>query len=146
MLPIKRTLLPAYSRFFEDDWNNLFDWSNQLNRKHQSTRPSVNILEEADSIIVEMAVPGMSKENFHIETHNDILTVKAETQNHQKKEASNYKLQEFDYQSFSRSFNLSHKVVDTTKIAAKYHDGILRLTLPKKEEAKEKPARQIPIT
>ncbi len=146
MLPVKSNLLPTLSRFFDDDWNNLFDWSNRNYSATQSTLPSVNIKENADNFVVEMATQGMKKEDFLIELHNNTLTIKSELKNESvTKENENYTRKEFSYQSFQRSFNLNNRVVDDANIEAKYENGILCLTLPKKEEAKEKPARMIQI-
>ncbi|MBT8233437.1 MAG: Hsp20/alpha crystallin family protein [Saprospiraceae bacterium] len=145
MLPVKTSLLPKVSRFFDDDWNNLFDWTNGNFSSNQSTLPSVNILENADNFIVEVAAPGMKKEDFHVELHNNVLTIKSEMKDEKKVDDKSYARREFNYQFFQRSFNINDNVVDDSKIEAKYQDGILRLTIAKKEEAKEKPARQIKI-
>lgn len=148
MLPVKNALLPTVSRFFDDDWNNLFDWNNRNFSNNYTTLPSVNIQENADEFVVEMAAPGMKKDDFQVELHNNVLTIKSEMKNERSEEEKNdnYTRREFSYQSFQRSFNLNNKVVDDSKIEAKYQDGILRLVLPKKEEAKEKPARLIKIS
>ena len=143
MLPVKTSLLPTVSRFLEDDWNSLFDWTNRNFALNQSTLPSVNIQENADNFVVEMAAPGMKKEDFIVELHNNVLTIKNEVKNEKKEEDANFTRKEFSYQSFQRSFNLNNNVVDDSNIQAKYQDGILRLTIPKKEEAKEKPSRLI---
>jgi HSP20 family protein len=145
MLPVKSSLLPGFSRFFDDDWNTLFDWSNSNFSGTQTTLPSVNIRENENSFVVEMAAPGMKKEDFQVELKNNVLSIKSEVQN-QTTENKGYTRREFSYQSFQRSFNLNNKVVDDAKITARYENGILMLTLPKKEEAKEKPARLIKIS
>lgn len=146
MLPVKTSLLPTVSRFFDDDWNSLFDWSNRNLTSHQSTLPSVNIQENVDNFVVELAAPGMKKEDFQVELHNNLLTIRSQIKDKKKEETENYTLREFSYQSFQRSFNLNSNVVDYSSIEAKYQEGILRLTLTKKEEAKEKPARLIKIS
>lgn len=147
MFPVKSNLLPTVSRFFDDDWNSLFDWSNRNFSSVQSTLPSVNIVESAEEFIVEMAAPGMKKEDFHIELNNNVLSISCESKNEKKeKEDENYYRREFSYQNFQRTFNLNHRVVDDARINAIYKDGILKLSLPKKEEAKTKPARQIKIS
>ena len=147
MLPVKSNLLPTISRFFEEDWNSMFDWSNRNLTGAETSLPAVNIKEMPDSFLVEMAAPGMSKEDFHIELHNNLLTIKSEKKTENEvEEGENYTRREFSYQSFQRSFNLNNKVVDDGNIMAKYENGILYITLPKKEEAKEKPARMIEIS
>lgn len=146
MLPVKSSLIPTVSRFFDDDWINLFDWSNRNYSQPFSTLPSVNILENGESYLVEMAAPGLKKDDFQIELHNNTLTIKSDAKGETREEQERYALKEFGYHSFKRSFTLNHKVVDDSKIKATYDDGILRLILPKKEEAKEKPARLIKIS
>lgn len=147
MLPVKSSILPTVSRFFDDDWNLLFDWSNRNFSNTATTVPSVNVRENDDEYLVEMAVPGMKKEDFQIEVNNNVLTIRSEVKNEQeKKEGETYTRREFSYQSFYRSFNLNHQEVDEYKIKATYKDGILSVVLPKKEEAKPKPSRSIKIS
>ena len=146
MLPVKSSLLPTVSRFFEDDWNAVFDWSNRNFSNTQTTLPSVNIIENADNFLVEMAAPGMKKDDFQIELDNNLLTIKSQVENSTEEQKDNYSRKEFSYQSFQRSFNLNKQVVNDAQIKATYEEGILRLTLPKREEAKEKPARVIKIS
>jgi HSP20 family protein len=147
MLPVTRNLLPTVSRFLDEDWNSLFDWTNRNFSTTATTVPSVNIKEEADQFVVEMAAPGMKKNDFQIELNNNTLTIKSEVQrDEEEKMANGFLRREFSYQSFQRSFNLNNKVVDDAKIKATYQDGVLRLNLPKKEEAKVKPARFIKIS
>ena len=147
MLPVKSSILPTVSRFFDDDWNLLFDWSNRNFSNTATTVPSVNVRENDDEYLVEMAVPGMKKEDFQIEVNNNVLNIRSEVKNEQeKKEGETYTRREFSYQSFYRSFNLNHQEVDESKIKATYKDGILSVVLPKKEEAKPKPSRSIKIS
>ena len=143
---MQHNLFPQVSKFFDDDWNSLFDFSNRNYSNTSTTLPSINIKDNKNEYIVEMAAPGMKKEDFNIEIHNNVLTIKSETKFEENKEEENYTRKEFSYQSFQRSFNLNDKVVDDEKIKATYEDGILSLTIPKKEEAKEKPARFIEIS
>ena len=147
MLPVKRSLLPTVSRFLDDNWTQLFDWSDQDLLGPNMTMPSVNIKETGDAYYVEMAAPGMKKSDFDIELDNNILTIKSEKKMEDElKEGEHYTRKEFSYQAFQRSFNLNKKIVDDAKINARYADGILSIMLPKKEEAKDKPARRIKIS
>ncbi len=125
------------------DW---LDWNNSNFSNTGSSIPAVNIRETADGYEVEMAAPGMSKKDFRIELDNNVLTISSEkrTENEQK-EGERYTKREFSYQSFQRSFSLPKEVVDDEKIQAKYEDGVLRLSIPKKEEAKPRPPKQIAI-
>jgi HSP20 family protein len=93
-----------------------------------------------------MAAPGMTKDDFKIELNNSVLTISSEKQSeNQSKEDKNITRREFSYQSFSRSFTLP-VIVETEKISAKYENGILRVNIPKKEEAKPKPLKQIKVS
>ncbi len=146
MLPVKSTLLPTVSKFFDDDWNYLFDWTNSNLTPNMTTMPSVNVRETADAYLVEMAAPGMKKDDFQIELHKNVLTIKCEMEDKaENAENDNFTRREFSYRSFRRAFNFSDRIVNDAKVEAKYEDGILKILLPKKEEAKEKPARLIKI-
>jgi len=131
-----------FDRFFEND---LFDWSSRNYSNTSTTLPSVNIKESNDDFEVEVAAPGFTKNDFKIELNHDLLTVSSEKEiENETKEDQHFSLREFSYQSFSRSFTLPNSA-DSEKIGAKYENGILRIVIPKKEEAKPKPARQIAI-
>jgi HSP20 family protein len=133
----------VFDRFFDND---LFDWSNRNYSSTNTTLPSVNIKESNDDFEVEVAAPGFTKNDFRIELEHDLLTISSEKEvENETKEGQIFSLREFSYQSFSRSFTLPH-TADSEKIAAKYENGILRIKIPKKEEARPKPARQIAIS
>jgi HSP20 family protein len=131
-------------------WNNffnknLFDWDNNLTSSGYSI-PAVNIKEKPDGFLVEMAAPGMDKKDFKIEIDGSALTISSEKRNEtEEKDGENYNRKEFSYQSFFRTFHLPKEVVNADKIEAIYENGILRLEIPKKEEAKQKPARLINV-
>ena len=131
-----------FDRFFEND---LFDWSNRNFSDTNTTLPSVNIKESADEFEVELAAPGLVKTDFNIDLIHDTLTISSEKKvENEIKEGQEFARREFSYQSFNRSFTLPNSV-DSEKIKAKYENGILRISIPKKEEAKPKPARKIAI-
>lgn len=132
----------VFDRFFEND---LFDWSNRHFSNTETTLPSVNIKESPDEFEVELAAPGFVKADFNIELNHDMLTISSEKQvENETKDGQQFARREFSYQSFSRSFTLPN-TADSDKIRAKYDNGILRVSIPKKEEAKPKPAKQIAI-
>jgi len=146
MLPVKSNLPPTLSRFFEDDWTNIFDWTNRNFKNINLTMPSVNVEENKDEFIIELAVPGYEKSDFKIELKNDVLIIKGESKKSEKvEEDAFFTNREFKYGSFQRSFNLNRSVVDDQKINASYQNGILRIELAKKEQAKEKPSLQINV-
>jgi HSP20 family protein len=132
-----------FDRFFDSD---LFDWSNRNYSSTNTTLPSANIKESNDDFEVEVAAPGFNKNDFRIDLNHDLLTVSSEKEiENETKDGQQFSLREFSYQSFSRSFTLPNSA-DSEKIGAKYDNGILRITIPKKEEARPKPARQIAIS
>lgn len=111
--------------------------------KAESRVPS-NILETEEAFRIELAVAGYRKEDINIQVQNRVLTVSAKQDQPEMGDRGRYTRREFKPGSFSRSFRLSDWV-DGDNIEAAYEHGILMLTIPKKEEAKEKPAREIEI-
>ena len=137
--------LPSFSRFWDDDFFNR-DWG-LSNFSDSGTLPAVNIKETKENFEVEMAAPGMKKEDFKVELDGNMLTISSEkTEQHEEnKEDEKFSRREFSYQSFQRSFSLPKDVVDADNIEARYENGVLNLRIPKKEEAKQKPPRKIEI-
>lgn len=139
--------LPSISGMLDDFFtNDLFDWNMKNFSMTNTTLPAVNIKEEDDKFIVEMAAPGMKKEDLKINIEGQMLRISSEKneEREEKDEDKKYMKREFSYQSFIRSFTLP-KSVDPENIVAKYRDGILFLEIPKKEEAKVKPVKRIEI-
>lgn len=97
--------------------------------------PPVNIHENENGYEVELSVPGRSKDDFKINLEQGLLTISFETKEENKAEGKKTLRREFSYQSFTRSFNLD-ETIDAENIQAKYENGILAITLPKKEQAK----------
>jgi HSP20 family protein len=136
---------PGYlNNFFSRD---LLDWDNSNFSNTGTTLPAVNIKETADNIEVQVAAPGMKKEDFKVELDGNMLTISSEKkEENESQNGDRFSRKEFSYQSFQRSFQLSREVVDTEKIEAKYENGVLSLVIPKKEEVKPKPSRLINIS
>lgn len=136
--------LNLFDDFFSKDiWN----WGLNNNSSTNTTIPLVNIKETHEHFEVEMAAPGMSKEDFRVELDGTTLTITSEKQDgNEVKEGDRYTRREFSYQSFQRSFQLPKEVVDAEKIEARYENGVLRLLIPKKDEAKPKPPKMIRIS
>ena len=133
---------------FNDFFNReLSNWGELNFSDTRTTIPAVNIRETKENFEVEMAAPGMKKSDFRIELDGNLLTINSEATNqNEEKDGERYTRREFSYQSFQRSFTLPKEVVDSDKINARYEDGVLRLLIPKKEEAKPKPAKMIAIS
>lgn len=126
----------SMNTFFDDFFSkDLFDWSNKNFSDVGTTLPSVNIKETTEAFRVDLAAPGMKKEDFKIEIHNNVMTISAEKKNEkqEKDNEGNYTRREFSYESFSRAFALPLAILED-KIEAAYQDGILKLTIPKKEK------------
>ena len=109
------------------------------------TLPKVNIKESVDAYTLDMAVPGFKKSDFVIDLENENLTISADIKTEEEETKEDYTRKEFGYASFKRTFILP-ETVEENKIEAAYTDGILSLNIPKKEEAKPKPARTIKIS
>lgn len=126
--------------FFGDDFlSNFFDNTNI------GTVPAVNIIESKDDFAIEVAAPGLEKKDFNVDVHNNVLTISSQKEFKDEQRDEKVMRREFSYTAFKRSFSLPDGA-DSDKIKASYKDGILTVTIAKKEEAKEKPARQISIS
>lgn len=150
MTLVKRngSLLNPLNVLYDDFFNrDLFNWGNSNFSDTNTTIPAVNIKETPENYEVEVAAPGMTKNDFKIELDGNSLSISSErTQQNEENEGERYARKEFSYQSFQRTLTLQKDVVDIEKIQAKYENGLLRLLIPKKEEAKQKPPRQIQIS
>ena len=137
----------AIPTLFDDFFSReLFNWGQNHYSNTNTTMPSVNISESNDSYDVEVAAPGMDKKDFQITLDGNFLTISSSKQQQQEeKKEGKYTRREFSYQSFKRSFELPKEVVDESKIQARYENGLLHLTIPKKEEVKQKAPRMIEI-
>ena len=141
LVRFQNTLPNFLNGFFDND----IDWARRNFSPTNTTLPSVNVKENVDGYEVEVAAPGFDKNEFNIELDNDVLTISSEKHvENETKEDERYTKREFSYQSFSRSFTLP-ELVEGDKITAKYENGILRINIPKKEEAKPKPVKQIAV-
>ncbi len=142
----RNRMYPEIPSLFNEFFNGeVFDNRNFDSLAEGSTLPSVNIMDTENSFEIEVAAPGLAKKDFKVELNNNILTISTENENSKESETENYTRKEFSYHSFLRSFRLPENKVEGNKISAKYKNGILFVSLPKKEEAKLKPVRMIEI-
>ena len=111
---------------------------------YKSHTPAVNVVEEEKVFKIEMAVPGVSRKDFHIEVEDNVLTISTEKKENKKDQANNYLRREFNFQSFKRSFELP-ETVDQDNIQASHTEGILTVVLSKKEEVLQKAPKQIEV-
>lgn len=129
--------------FFGRDMNEFFNH----NMPAVANVPAVNVVEHADGFRIEVAAPGLKKEHFKLNLNHNNLTISAYQENkaeEKDKETEKYTRREFSYSSFQRTFMLPNSV-NADEIKASYADGVLTIEIPKREEAKVKPARQIEI-
>ena len=133
-----------FDKFFDGE---LMDWNRSNYSSTNSTLPAVNVRENSNEFKIEVVAPGMKKENFHVDYENGRLTISSELKNErEEKQGDKFTRREFSYQSFQRSFTVAENIVEPENIAAKYNNGILHITLPKREEVKPKPAKKIQIS
>ncbi|MBK0383447.1 Hsp20/alpha crystallin family protein [Pedobacter sp. SD-b] len=120
----------TFNELFDSVFNQDF-----INKQPVSKVPSVNVSETEDHFFLELAAPGMKKEDFKINVDKDVLKISAEVKSEETEENKKFNRKEFNYSSFVRSFNLP-ELIDHSKIDASYADGILNISIAKKEEAK----------
>src|SRR3984893_10107563 len=128
---VNRLFTGNMARAFEDEGIARGSWS-----------PNVDIYENKDQIVLEAELPGMKREDFDLSVENNVITLRGERHFEKKDEADNYHRVERSYGSFTRSFTLP-QAVSGEGVKAEYRDGVLRVTLPKREETK---ARRIEVT
>jgi HSP20 family protein len=133
-------------RSLQDEVNRLF--STNLTRSfgdegiaRGAWNPSVDIFENKDQIVLEAELPGMNREDFELTIEHNVITLRGERRFEKKDESDNYHRVERSYGSFTRSFTLPQSVT-ADNASAEYRNGVLRVTLPKREEIK---ARRIEI-
>lgn len=137
----RRSTRPSiFDDFFHSNFGDFFNETPVL-----KSRPLINIKENEDTFHIELAAPGLNKDDFKVSVDKDILTISVEQSTEKEESKEKYTRKEFSYQSFKRSFHLP-ETVNSDSIDAKYENGVLLIALPKKEEAKELPARDIKIS
>lgn len=140
MLPMTRNNWPSLvDEFFGKDLlGNLLENYTGINM------PAVNIVEGKDDFRIDIAAPGLSKNDFKVDLNHNVLTISSEKNNENEENKERFMRREFSYTSFKRSFTLP-ETAQLEKISANHKDGILQIYIPKKDEAKVKPPRQIAI-
>jgi len=134
--------MPTVFEDFFKPWNEWFDNGGLFGRTMNI--PAVNITEQKNDYLVSLAVPGMKKEDFKIDIDGNMLTISSAKEETKEEKEKRFTRKEYNYSSFSRSFTLPDEV-NREKIDAKYEDGVLKITLPRKEEVKNPTAKQIAV-
>ncbi|HVU94184.1 MAG TPA: Hsp20/alpha crystallin family protein [Puia sp.] len=139
--------IPSIFNDFFRPWGSLFNDTNGgslFNNLNPLNVPAVNIAEKKEQFDVSLAAPGMKKEDFNIDVEGNVLTISAETKEEKEQKDERYTRKEFNYSSFSRSFTLPDGV-NKDKIDASYENGLLKVTLPKTEDAKKAASKHISV-
>jgi HSP20 family protein len=141
----RNEFLPSVFNTYLKPFNDWFElpeegdlWGNML------SVPAVNIVEELKAFKVSLAAPGMKKEDFHITLEDGMLTISSEKKEEREQKDEKFTRKEFNYSSFNRCFTLPKDVLPD-KIDARYEDGMLKLTIPKKEESKKVTPKHISV-
>lgn len=145
---VSKNWIPSFPSLLDSffDERELMEWNNNLVSR-STTIPAVNISETADEYNIELAAPGMQKDDFKIEYDNGKLAISSEKkEEHEENNHSKVYRREFSYQSFKRSFSISENIANIEAIEAKYEKGILRIRIPKHEHVKPKAIKQIEIS
>jgi HSP20 family protein len=128
---------------FDNLFNDFFNTDNGFSTVKRV--PPANFVELEKEIKIDIAAPGMEKDNFRINIEKGILTIEANLEKSEKSKDEVCTRPEFDYSNFSRNFRLS-RMLDADQVSASYKNGMLSISIPKKEEAIEKPAKEIVIS
>jgi len=134
----RNSLMPGFDEVFGSIFNDTFFSDRMVARV-----PAANISETPDHYHVELAAPGLKKEDFKLNLERNVLSISVEQRTEDKQEERNYAKREYSYKSFVRSFTLPESA-DQNGIQASYNDGVLAINIPKREEAKTV-SRQIEI-
>jgi HSP20 family protein len=134
--------MPSLFDDFFKPWNEWFDNGNIWGRVMNV--PAVNITENKDEYLVSLAAPGMKKDDFTIDVNGNMLTISSEKEERKEEKEKKFTRKEYSYSSFSRSFTLPDEI-NKEKIEATYEDGVLKIALPRREEAKKPSAKHIAV-
>lgn len=141
MMPVRRTQswLPSiFNDFFDNEWM----------EKANATAPAINVMETMDGYKVELAAPGMTKEDFNVhidEDNNLVISMEKKTENKEEKKEGRYLRREFSYSKFQQTMILPDNV-DKEKIGAQVENGVLTINLPKfSAEEKQKNKKSIEV-
>ncbi len=137
---INRTLPKLIDNYYCKDYLENYDYY-----KNKFTKPSVNIIEKEDQFLIEIAAPGIIKDDFKINLDKNVLTIATEKAKVNDEDSTKLIKKEFDYVGFERAFSLPESA-NSEAIKAKHENGILYITIPKKEQAIEQPPKSIKIS
>ncbi|RMG15912.1 MAG: Hsp20/alpha crystallin family protein [Bacteroidetes bacterium] len=128
---------PRFTPALPDLFGDFFNQEAGRNWSDVNTFAKVNVMEKNDAFQIEVAAPGLKKEDFQLQVDKDILSIRVQKENKQEESGEKYMRREFSFESFERRFQLPESV-DQGKIEAKYENGVLYVLLPKKAEEVQK--------
>lgn len=134
-------------RLFDDFFSPVSEWfgDGDLFPEIRQTVPAVNITEDDNAYHLSLAAPGMKRDDFKVDIEGSLLTISSEKESDKEEQTKRFSRREYSYSSFTRSFNLPDEV-NREKIDAHYENGILKIMLPKREEARRKEVmKAIPV-
>ena len=137
---LSETMPSVFDDFFKP-WN---EWFEGGLLTHTLKVPAVNITEQKNEYLVSLAAPGLKKEDFKIDVDGNMLTISSEKEENKEEKDKKFTRKEYSYSSFSRSFTLPEEI-NQAKIEAKYEDGVLKISLPRKEGVNKPAAKQISV-
>lgn len=117
-------------------WNLLNDFDKDLNYSNNSNKantPLVNVINQDNQYVIEVAAPGIKKEDISIKLENNKLVIASESKDEKNEKNINYTIKEFGFTSFSKTFFVP-KDIEAEKINADYNNGVLSVSIPKKEK------------
>ncbi|PLX02949.1 MAG: heat-shock protein Hsp20 [Marinilabiliales bacterium] len=117
-------------------WNLLNDFDKNLNHstnRNDLSSPLVNVINQDNQYVIEVAAPGIKKENFNIKLENNKLVISSNLKEDKDEKNVNYSIKEFGFTSFSKTFFVP-KDIEAEKINADYNNGVLSVSIPKKEK------------
>jgi HSP20 family protein len=148
LIPRRQGVPDLMSRLWDAERSlaDFFDFGGNWPRWNGSSSiPAMNVIEEDKEYRIELAAPGKSREDFKIELDEGVLTISSEQKDEKELKEDNFRRREFSYEAFSRSIQLPD-TADLEKINAKYDNGVLRLTVPKREGSREKKKKVVPVS
>lgn len=135
MNTLSRRNQDLFGGLLENFWNDTPLFKQEF--KNQFSVPAVNIKNNENEFEIEVAAPGLQKEDFNIEVEENTLKLSVNKSSETEEKEDNFTRKEFNYFNFQRSFTLPKNLIETEKVFANYQDGILKITLPKLTEQKE---------
>jgi len=136
--------MESFPTVFDDFFKPWNEWFDKSMFGRTMNVPAVNITEQDNQYMVTLAAPGLKKDDFKIDVDGNIITISTEKEETKEEKEKSYTRKEYNYSTFSRSFTLPEEI-NKEKIEAKYENGELHISLPRKEEARKNLSKHIAV-